>query len=90
MSGGSSFPGLRIDQVLRPLAAQRGLEVIQRAFGHGAAGFEGGGADVRQGHGVGQGEQRRFGQRLLLVDIETGGENALTAFNGAPHNPGIM
>ncbi|MNZ60895.1 hypothetical protein D3C78_789710 [compost metagenome] len=31
---------------------------------------------MRQGHGVGQGEQRRFDQRLLLVDIQPGAEDA--------------
>ncbi|MCY1396580.1 hypothetical protein D9M71_115580 [compost metagenome] len=31
---------------------------------------------MRQGHGVGQGEQRRFDQRLLLVHVEAGAEDA--------------
>ncbi|MNO09310.1 hypothetical protein D3C81_2323940 [compost metagenome] len=55
-NGGSGLPHLRIDQIARPLAAQGGFEVVEGAFGHGEAGFVGGGADVRQGYGVGQGK----------------------------------
>lgn len=42
----------------------------------------GGRADVRQGHHVVQGEQRRFGQRFLLVDIQAGAEDALLPQGG--------
>nr|GFD34177.1 hypothetical protein [Tanacetum cinerariifolium] len=41
------------------------------AIGHGLAGFVGRGTDVRQGDRVAQFEQRRFRQRLFLVNVQT-------------------
>jgi hypothetical protein len=52
------FPDLRVDQVLRPFAQQRTAQVIHREIGHGFTGFVGVLADVRQGDGILQLEQR--------------------------------
>jgi hypothetical protein len=60
IGSGISLPHLRIHQVPRPLAQQRRAQVVHRPVGHGLAGFGGGRADVRQGHGIGQLEQRRI------------------------------
>ncbi|MCY1420578.1 hypothetical protein D9M71_362050 [compost metagenome] len=57
----------------RRAAEQRALQVVQRQLGHRLARLVGGRAHVRQGHHVGQGEQRRLAQRFLLVDVEAGG-----------------
>ena len=54
----SALEHLRVDQVLRAFAQQGAAQVGQGAVGHRLTGFVGGRADMGQGHGVFQREQR--------------------------------